>query len=174
MSLVISVHTSLPCAQACDEDIGSSRSEASSNASIVTIVCSINSRMASRRVAAMGTSTQVGGYLTRNQEQTDRDECRDACHRDGQRAAMPQAREPPSQIIGENRRAAAETLEVTLVHLRARHRDLEGLAVDHDGLKTLVPAAVFSCGQIDQESAGQADHGDEHGTDEQTLLHMRP
>src|SRR4029453_3656912 len=56
MSLVISVHTSFPCAHACDDDIASSRSDASSKASIVRIVCSINSRIASRTVAAMCSS----------------------------------------------------------------------------------------------------------------------
>src|SRR5262252_1580594 len=56
MSLVISVQRSLPWAHAWDEDRGSSRSDASSNASIVAIVCSSNSRTASRTVAAIGTS----------------------------------------------------------------------------------------------------------------------
>src|SRR5262245_7035423 len=57
MSLVRSVQRSFPCAQACDEAIVSSRSEASSSASIVTMVCCINSRMASRTVAAMRSSS---------------------------------------------------------------------------------------------------------------------
>src|SRR5215831_1917826 len=56
MSLVISVQRSLPWAHACDEDRESSRSDASSNASIVAIVCSSNSRTAPRTVAAMGSS----------------------------------------------------------------------------------------------------------------------
>src|SRR5215813_973978 len=63
MSLVISVQRSLPWAQACDEDRGSSRSDASSNASIVAIVCSSNSRTAPRTVAAIGSSRRAeGGY----------------------------------------------------------------------------------------------------------------
>jgi len=40
MSFVISVQRSLPWAHGCDEDIGNSRSDASSSASIVTIVWS--------------------------------------------------------------------------------------------------------------------------------------
>src|SRR5215469_3929182 len=56
MSLVISVQRSLPWAHAWDEGKGSSRSDASSNASMVEIVCSSNSRTASRTVAAIGAS----------------------------------------------------------------------------------------------------------------------
>jgi hypothetical protein len=56
MSLVTSVHKSFPCAHAWDDGVVSSRSEASSRASIVAIVWVINSRIASRTVAAMSTS----------------------------------------------------------------------------------------------------------------------
>src|SRR5215467_14157624 len=59
MSLVISLQRSLPWAHACDEDRGSSRSDASSNASIVAIVCSSNSRTAPRTVAAIGSSRRA-------------------------------------------------------------------------------------------------------------------
>src|SRR6266404_5540884 len=55
MSLVIRVHRSFPCAQAWDEAIANSGSGASSRASIVAIVWVINSRIASRTVAAMFT-----------------------------------------------------------------------------------------------------------------------
>src|SRR5205814_4398968 len=54
MSFVISVQASLPWAQAWDDGIASSRSDASSNASMVTMVCSSSSRIAPRTVAAMG------------------------------------------------------------------------------------------------------------------------
>jgi hypothetical protein len=47
---------SFPCAHACDDDIASSRSDASSKASIVAIVCSISSRIAARTVAAICSS----------------------------------------------------------------------------------------------------------------------
>src|SRR4029450_7295993 len=53
MSLVMSVQRSFPCAHPCDDPIVSSRSEASSRVSIVTSVCDLNSRIASRTVAAM-------------------------------------------------------------------------------------------------------------------------
>src|SRR5207249_8566519 len=54
MSFVISVQASLPWAQPWDDGIASSGSDASSNASMVTMVCSSNSRIAPRTVAAMG------------------------------------------------------------------------------------------------------------------------
>src|SRR5262245_3571253 len=161
MSLVISVQTSLPWAHACVEDIASSWSDASSNAPMVTIVCSSNSRMASRRVAAMGASRQVRRYLARKQEQTDRDERGDPGQGDGQGSAMPQASEPASEIVGEHRRIATEALQVALVHLRVRERDPKSLAIHHDGLEALV-ATVLAGREIDHESAGQADHGNEH------------
>src|SRR5215470_2130058 len=53
MSFVSRAQTSFPWAHTCDEDIGSSRSVAASNASIVVIVCSRSSRIAPRTVAAM-------------------------------------------------------------------------------------------------------------------------
>src|SRR5262249_32614434 len=54
MSFVISVQASLPCAHACEDGIVSSRSDASSSASMVTMVCSSNSRIAPRAVLAIG------------------------------------------------------------------------------------------------------------------------
>src|SRR6267143_4375574 len=64
MSLVINVHRSFPCAHACDDAIVNSGSGASSRASIVAMVCAINSRIASRIVAAMFASSGVaGGWL---------------------------------------------------------------------------------------------------------------
>src|SRR5262245_46715635 len=59
MSFVISVQTSLPWAHPCDDGIASSRSETSSNASMVTMVCSSSSRLAPRTVAAMGIPPSV-------------------------------------------------------------------------------------------------------------------
>src|SRR5438093_11551267 len=59
MSLVMSVHTSFSCAHGCDDDIGSSRSDASSKASMVLIVCSISSRIASRTVSAFCSSPSI-------------------------------------------------------------------------------------------------------------------
>src|SRR4029450_2479972 len=53
MSFARRVNTSLPCPPACDGGIESSRSDASTRASIVAIVCSSNSRIAPRTVAAM-------------------------------------------------------------------------------------------------------------------------
>src|SRR6266404_2516454 len=57
MSLVINVHRSFPCAHACDDAIVNSGSGASSKASTVAMVCVINSRIASRTVAAMFASS---------------------------------------------------------------------------------------------------------------------
>jgi len=54
MSLVISVQTSLSCAHACDEGMGSSPPGVASSASIVAIVSSSNSLMVPRTVAAIG------------------------------------------------------------------------------------------------------------------------
>src|SRR5215831_20556512 len=68
MSLVSSVQTSLPWAQTCDEDIGSSRSVAASKVSIVAIVCSRSSRIAPRTVAAISLAPSIeyaraGGHV---------------------------------------------------------------------------------------------------------------
>src|SRR4029453_18675361 len=59
MSLVISAQRSLLWAQTWDEGRGSSRSEASGNASIVAMVCSSNSRTVSRTVAAIAASLRL-------------------------------------------------------------------------------------------------------------------
>src|SRR5215467_329160 len=58
MSFVSRVQTSFPCAQTCEEGIGSSRSVAASKASIVVMVCSRSSRIAPRTVSAMSSSAR--------------------------------------------------------------------------------------------------------------------
>src|SRR5512134_1692445 len=65
MSFAMRVHASFPCAHAWDDGIVSSRSDASSRASIVAIVCSISSRIAPRTVAAMDASCGESAFLRR-------------------------------------------------------------------------------------------------------------
>src|SRR5215470_18901467 len=76
MSLVISVQAFLPWAHPWEDAIASSRSDASSKASIVTVVCSSSSRIAPRTVAAIGPLQFLRillNHLVRPQQQRRRD-----------------------------------------------------------------------------------------------------
>src|SRR5687767_5163430 len=122
MSLVISVQRSLPCAQACDEGIASSSSDAASRASIVTIVCSRSSRMASRTVAAMGPSMFWQGAVLHR------------CTPFGDESATVQGAHPPVQELQlrltgrelEEAEGGAEGCEAAVSHeerlTRGRHK----------------------------------------------------